>query len=176
MNTIKTTSIAGLLSIASLSAFEGGYDYKDLLKNGGTFYSDSDNPFIQKAKFYGRAQYQAGTVLAGGESYDFVELRRTRLGAEIKFLNHFKFKGNADLENGGVNDVKFDDFTGWDDASLSADLVSLFNIEGFDKLSLTVGKKKIKIGADVHTSSTSIKTIERTRWTDKLLETTTLGL
>ncbi len=166
MNTLKLTSIAGLLSVASLSAFEGGYDYKDLLKNGGTFYSDSDNPFIQKARFYGRAQYQVATVFNDSESYNAVELRRTRLGAEIKFLNNFKFKGNADLENGGTNSVDFGGFTGWDDAGISADLLGLFDIQGFDKLSLTVGKKKIKIGQDVHTSSTKIKTIERSRLTD----------
>jgi len=94
---------------------------------------------------------------------------RERLGAEIKFLNHFKFKGNADLENGSVNDVEFGGFTAWDDAGISADLVSLFGLDSFDKLSLTVGKKKIKIGQDVHTSSTKIKTIERTRLTDGLL-------
>jgi len=135
-------------------------------KNAGTFYKDSSNPYIQKAKVYGRVQYQGGTVLTDGDSFDFVELRRTRLGLEVQFLEHFKWKGNADLENGGTNDVEFDDFTGWDDASLTADLVGLFDIQGFDKLSLSVGKKKIKIGSDVHTSSTKIKAVERTRWTD----------
>ena len=99
MNTTKLTAIASLAGAASLSAFTGGYDYKDLLKNGGTFYSDSSNSLIQKARVYGRAQYQVATVFHGGESEDFVELRRTRLGAEVKFLNYFKFKGNANLDN-----------------------------------------------------------------------------
>jgi len=166
MNTIKKTTFATLAGAVSLAAFEGSYDYENLLKNAGTFYKDSSNPYIQKAKVYGRVQYQGGTVLTDGDSFDFVELRRTRLGLEVQFLEHFKWKGNADLENGGINDVEFDDFTGWDDASLTADLVGLFDIQGFDKLSLSVGKKKIKIGSDVHTSSTKIKAVERTRWTD----------
>ena len=161
--TIEATSVKDAPKLSSSSPASS---FEDLLKNGGTFYKNSDNPYIQKAKIYGRVQIQGGTVLTDGEEFGFAELRRTRVGAEVQFFQHFKFKGNADLENGSVNDIELDEFTGWDDASISADLVSLFNINGFDKLSLTAGKKKIKIGADVHTSSTKIKTTERTRWTD----------
>ena len=161
--TIEATSVKDAPKLSSSSPASS---FEDLLKNGGTFYKNSDNPYIQKAKIYGRVQIQGGTVLTDGEEFGFAELRRTRVGAEIQFFQHFKWKGNADLENGSVNDIELDEFTGFDDAGISADLVSLFNINGFDKLSLTAGKKKIKIGADVHTSSTKIKTVERTRWTD----------
>jgi len=173
MNTIKKTTLMTLAGVASLAAFEYDYataienqDFAGLLKNGGTLYKNSDNSFVQKIKVYGRAQYQTGTVFADGENFNFNEFRRSRLGLEVSFLEHFKWKGNADLENGGTNSVDFDTFTGWDDAGLYADLAGLLDLDGFDKLSLFVGKTKHKIGHDVRSSSTSIKTVERTRWTD----------
>ncbi len=169
MNTTKLTAIASLAGAASLSAFTGGYDYKDLLKNGGTFYSDSSNSLIQKARVYGRAQYQAATVFQGSESENYVALRRLRVGSEVQFLNYFKFKGNIGFNTGGNDDIQVDGIKGWDTVGLTFDLGKAFDISAVDSLKLTVGKRKFKIGEDVHTSSKKIKTIERTRITDSLL-------
>ena len=104
-NPLEATSVANAPKVSSSSPTSS---FEDLLKNGGTFYKNSDNPYIQKAKIYGRVQIQGGTVLTDGEEFGFAELRRTRLGTEIQFLQHFKFKGNADLENGSVNDIELD--------------------------------------------------------------------
>ena len=172
MNAIKLITLGSFAGAASLSAFEGGFDYGDLLKNAGTFYKDETNPYIQKAKFYGRAQYQFGTVLTDGERFDFTELRRTRVGLEVEFFEHFKWKGNADLDNGSVNDTTFEGFGRWDDAGLYIDLNGLFDLNTFDKLTLFAGKTKIAIGADVHPTSTKINVVERTRWTDEGLRPT----
>lgn len=172
MNTkklVKVVALAIVTGATNLSAFESEYDFKKLLQEGGTLYTNSENKYIQKVRFYGRLHYHAGYVFLDGKSNDEYELRRTRLGSDIDFLNYFNFKGNINLDNGDINNLHSGDlftYDGWDDVGFTADLAGLFKLNYFDKLDLIIGKKKINIGQEVHYSSNEMKTVSRTRLQD----------
>lgn len=136
----------------------------DALKSLGKVYKNSENPWIQEVKIFGRAQFQYGYVDGTNGSEGFAEWRRLRVGGQVKFANYFDVLVRANVEDGGVNDHDID-FGGYDEAKLGFRLDKAFDLGSFDKVYLTYGRDKIEIGEDVHTSSKKIKTVERTALT-----------
>lgn len=171
MKKIILSLCATLAVISSLSAFEGGFDYADFLKNGGTFFEDKENPYIQKARVFGRFHYQYAALNADGESATFEEIRRTRLGLDLKFLDYFQFKGNFNVQDGSVNDIGFGGggFLGYqslDEIYLKLDLKKAFNLGYFDSADVRVEKIKVKISPSVKLTSKKIIAIERSAVAD----------
>ncbi|GAA5496217.1 hypothetical protein Rhal01_02399 [Rubritalea halochordaticola] len=136
-------------------------DWCECLKEVGKLYKNKSNPFIQEFKFFGRAQYQWGYTdgEVDGEEFNAQgdELRRLRLGAQVKFLNNFKLKGNINLEQGGFRNHEFG-YNNFDELKLT---YSLGSVGGFDDLALTYGRQKFTFSQEAHTSSKKIKTVER---------------
>ena len=134
-------------------------DFFDLL--GTPVYSSPANPFLQEIKFYGRAQYQWGYTDGDYNGTDFDgngdEIRRLRLGAQIKFLNHFKLKGNVNLEDGGFRNHGLD-YHSFDELYLA---YTLGAFAGFEDVTVGYGRRKVTVGNEVSTSSKKIKTVER---------------
>ncbi len=144
----------------------------DGFKTVGKFYSDDSNPFIQELKFFGRFQAQYGYISGDdvdGDSFSdgLDEIRRLRFGAQIKFLNGFKLKGNVNLIDDDVRDGggRAYEYTGWDQLKLS---YSKKDVAGFDKVKFTYGRHKVALGAETHTSSKKIKTVERSALANKI--------
>lgn len=177
--TMKLTAAASAAVLgSSLSAFAGDVvvpevtpaapsaspcgDWCKCLKTVGKVYSDKNNSLVQELKFFGRFQWQyanvAGEDFMGVDTDDtFTEIRRFRLGTQVKFLNLFKLKVNANFEQGGPNnhDLGYDSL---DEAKLT---MQTGDILGLEDTSLTFGRHKFVFGQEVHTSSKKIKTIER---------------
>ena len=174
--TTKLTTVATMAAFATaLPAFAGpdpivdspaptpsNGDWCNSLKTFGKFYSNSDASFIQELKFFGRFQWQAASV--DGDDYsgssvsdDFTEIRRFRIGTQVKFLNHFKLKVNANLEDGGPNDHSFG-YHSLDEAKVT---YSAGDILGFEGVNITYGRHKFTFSQEAHNSSKKIKTIER---------------
>jgi hypothetical protein len=144
----------------------------DTLKTIGTVYSSKENPYIQKVKFFGRAQVQYGYVDgedSNGDKFnqDFEDVRRLRFGGEVKFLNGFKLKANANFIKDGINLIgdRGLEYTRFDQAKLSYTFKDLL---GFDESAITYGRYQVALGAEQHTSSKKIKTIERSALSNKL--------
>jgi len=173
--TNKLTTAATMVALASaLPALAGpepiveaappasNGDWCNSLKTFGKFHSDKEAAFIQDLKFFGRLQWQSAYVDADdfsgtGVSNDFHELRRLRIGTQVQFLNNFKLKINANLEDGGPNDTSFG-YNSLDEAKLS---YSLGDILGLEDVALTYGRHKFTFSEEAHQSSKKIKTIER---------------
>ncbi|MEO1857371.1 MAG: porin [Rubritalea sp.] len=144
----------------------------DTLETIGTVYKNKENPYIQKVKFFGRAQVQYGYVDgkdSNGDSFnqDFDEFRRLRFGGEVKFLNGFKLKANANFvldekPKGGEREFGYQSF---DQAKLSYTFKDLFSIK---ESTITYGRYKVAVGAEQHASSKKIKTVERSALANKL--------
>jgi phosphate-selective porin len=144
----------------------------DTLETIGTVYSDKENPWVQKVKFFGRAQVQYAYIDGqdvNGDDFnaDFDEVRRLRFGGEVKFLNGFKLKANANFVRdltpvGGDRDFEY---TVFDQAKISYTFKDLL---GADDTVLTYGRYKVALGAEQHTSSKKIKTVERSGIANKL--------
>ncbi len=145
----------------------------DALKNIGTLYKNSENPYIQEFKLFGRYQYQVGSIAGNdingdGFNGNFDQHRRFRLGAQMKFANYFKVKANVNLVvdgrlvgrdlNWGTPDAGFAVF---DEAKLTFDAGKAFSVNGLDTLHFTYGRQKLKMSQEAHTSSKKIKTVER---------------
>lgn len=136
-------------------------DWCQALKDFGKFYKNDSSPYIQELKFFGRFQWQAGTVDAedfNGNDFDddFTEVRRFRIGTQVKFLNHFKLKVNANLEDGGPNDHSF----GYD----GLDVAHLTYTQGAN--TFIYGRQKFTFGQESHDSSKRLKTVERSNLTN----------
>lgn len=155
-------ALAGPAAIIEAPAPSPCGDWCSTLKTFGKVYSSKDNSVIQELKFFGRFQWQAGSVDGddfSGSSVDdhFTEIRRFRLGTQVKFLNHFKLKVNANLEDGGPNDHSFA-YHSLDEAKLS---FSAGDILGLEDVNFSYGRHKFTFSEEAHTSSKKIKTIER---------------
>ena len=144
----------------------------DTLKTIGTVYSNKENPYIQKVKFFGRAQVQYGYIDGNdvnGDDFnaDFDEVRRLRFGGEVKFLNGFKLKANANFIKDGANiaGARSLEYTRFDQAKLSYTFKDLM---GVNESSITYGRYKVALGAEQHTSSKKIKTVERSGIANRL--------
>lgn len=148
----------------------------------GTFYKNKSNPFIQEAGIFGRLQYQQAWIDgdAGGQDFWYDsegQFRRLRLGAYVKFLNHFQVKANADLASdarpsGGDLDL---DYSNIYEATLTFDAQKAFNIGSHSKFLLGYGKSEVRLSEEVNTSSKKIKTIERSAIANKVFPTTVPG-
>lgn len=149
-------------------------DWCDTLKSIGTVYKNSENPYIQELKFFGRYQWQTGWISGddvNGDSFNesFTTHRRFRLGGQMKFANYFKLKANvnlvADAKHTTLNEINwgFPDVASavFDEAKLTFDAGKAFGSAGLDSLHLTYGRQKLKMSQEAHTSSKKIKTIER---------------
>ncbi|MDG1357635.1 MAG: porin [Akkermansiaceae bacterium] len=148
--------------VAEAPAPSNNGSWCESLNDFGKFYKNDNASFIQEMKFFGRFQWQAGSVDGddfSGDSVndDFTEIRRLRIGTQVKFFNQFKLKVEANLEEGGPNDHEFG-YDGLDVAELS---YSAGDIMGFEDVALTYGRQKFKFSQEAHTSSKKIKTIER---------------
>lgn len=151
-----------------------------LANKPGTLYK-SDNPFIQEVGIFGRFQWQAA-YLSGKDvngysfSDDYTDVRRFRLGAQVKFLNYFTAKANAEL----VDDARHattrfpgDDQLGWgfeefDEALLIFDAKKAFGIDQLDALEVAYGRHKFTLGSEARTSSKKLLTVERSALSNKV--------
>ena len=178
------TIIAGAVALSG-SAFAGEVitptpevtnngSWCDGFKNVGKFYSDDSSPYIQSLKFFGRFQAQYAYIDGddvNGDSFNegIDEVRRLRFGAELKFLNGFKLKGNVNLVDDDANSQGGREFAyqNFDQLKLS---YTKKDILGFDKLGLTYGRHKVAVGAEAHTSSKKIKTVERSALSNRIFD------
>jgi len=144
----------------------------DTLKTIGTLYKNSENPYIQEFKLFGRYQYQAGSIAGedvNGDHFNskFDIHRRVRLGGSMKFAQFFKLKFESQLvadgryKGGELNWGQPDAWLAYDQAWLSFDLQKALGLDALDKLNVTYGRQKFLMGSEVHTSSKKSKTIER---------------
>lgn len=156
----------------------GGCDWCQCLtgKFGEPLYQNDDAMLIQAVRFFGRAQVQFAAIdgedVNGNEFSDtFEEIRRLRLGAEVKALKYFKIKANANFENdltpsGGDRDIGYHSL---DVALVTFDAGKLLGGGGIvDSLVLNYGRHKVTMGGEVHTSSNKIKTVERSAVANKV--------
>ncbi len=148
----------------------------------GLLYDNKDNPWIQQLSIGGRFHYQAayvdGNDVRGRNFTDtYSEVRRFRLESEWDFLRYFSSEINVNL----VDDRRFrsshsDDldwgYDSFDELSLSFDLDKALNDtfgdRPLDKIELSYGRTKLKVGAEAHQSSREIYTIERSDISDKI--------
>lgn len=162
---------AGGVETAPAARHHGG-DWCENLKTFGQLYKNEDGQFIQGVKFFGRFQYNYAYINGNdvnGDNFDqsIDEIRRFRLGAEIKFLNGFKLKGNVNLiedeaRSGGGSQLAYQDF---DELLLS---YTKKDIAGLDAVTFFYGRHKVAIGHESHTSSKKLKTVERSALSNKI--------
>ena len=148
-------------------------DWCDYLKTIGTIYKNSENPYIQEFKLFGRYQYQAGSIAGNdvnGDGFNakIDQHRRVRLGGSVKFAQFFKVKVESQLVadgrlvgrdlNWGQPDIPW---AAYDQVWMSFDAKKAFSLDGLDGLKLTYGRQKFLMSAEAHKSSKKIKTIER---------------
>ncbi|MBK1792508.1 porin [Persicirhabdus sediminis] len=171
---LAAPAIAGEPVVAQAPAADCG-DWCETLTSIGTVYKDSSNPYVQQLKFFGRYQYQVAQINGSdvdGDSFNenFTEHRRARLGAELKFLNTFKLKGNINMVSDGRpggGDLNWG-YQSFDELKLSWDAKKQFDLGGVDKLGVTYGRQKWTLSAEAHESSKSIKTVERSAISNKV--------
>ena len=185
--TIKLTTATTIAALCSaLPAFAGpgpivetpeassGGDWCSTFKTFGKVYSNKENPVIQELKFFGRYQFQTGSISGddvNGDSFSeqFTTHRRFRLGTQVKFANYFKLKVNVNLVADATHTTTDEIHWGfpdtasavYDEAKLTFDAHKAFDIEGLDALAFTYGRQKLKMSQEAHASSKKIKTIER---------------
>lgn len=180
MNTKTTTLTVGLSALLAGAVLAGpgkevvvpveepkGFcDYYNDIFSHAKIYSDPGNPLIQEIKFTGRYHGQYHDVESDlGDDSDW-ENRRFRFGADVKFLNSFKFKSSLNLR------------TNYSDPGRFVRNIDEMVIEwaGMDNFVLTGGKQKMWMGRDWNTSSKNIKTIERSILTNNLIVDKSWGL
>jgi len=160
---LSGSALAGdVIAEAAAPAPSNNGSWCDSLDDFGKFYKNDNASFIQEMKFFGRFQWQAASVdgddyAGNGVDDDFTEVRRLRIGTQVKFLDNFKLKVNANLEEGGPNDHQFG-YDGLDEAKLT---YGAGDILGFEDVAFTYGRQKFKFSQEAHNSSKKIKTIER---------------
>ncbi|HCQ34001.1 MAG TPA: hypothetical protein DIV54_10920, partial [Verrucomicrobiales bacterium] len=176
-----TASIIAALTTSALPALAGdgsnGGDWCRLLTEdlGSPIYSNDDAMLIQAVKFFGRAQVQfASTDIDGVNGVDdsetFDEFRRFRLGTQVQILKHFKLKANANFVSdgkpkGGSRDFGYQSL---DVALVSFDAGALLGGGALDGVNVSVGRHKVTMSNEVHTSSKKIKTVERSAVANKV--------
>jgi len=184
--TTKTVAVASAFTfVSTLSGFAGedkavveppkpaSISACDALKNLGKIYKNSENPYIQEWKIFGRFHYQTGYIDGTGSNDEgfhagFDTYRRVRIGTSVKFAQYFKvlfrtqlvadgrYKGGS-LEWG----IPDKEWASYDEVFLSFNAQKAFSLEGLDKLDITYGRQKFLMSAEAHESSKRIKTIER---------------
>lgn len=178
-----TASILAALTTSALPALaadgSNGGDWCRLLTEdlGSPIYSNDDAMLIQAVKFFGRAQVQfASTDIDGVNGVDdsetFDEVRRFRLGTQVQILKHFKLKANANFVSdgkpkGGSRDFGYQSL---DVALVSFDAGALLGGGALDGVNVSVGRHKVTMTNEVHTSSKKIKTVERSAVANKVYQ------
>ncbi|MCP5534676.1 MAG: hypothetical protein H7A51_00405 [Akkermansiaceae bacterium] len=170
-----------ILTLTTITSFAGSNarSEKTVPKNGdwcawlqddpGVLYKNKENPYIQEVAIDGRFQWQYGYVdgESGGRkfNYDTEEIRRFRLGAEVKFLQFFELSASFDLADDlaptgleSDHDIEYADIYS---ATLTFNAQKAFNIQALDSLKISVGKHKVISNGEYSLSSRHIKTIER---------------
>lgn len=134
----------------------------DFLKSIGKVYEDSENPYIQAVEISGRAQWQyaytEGESLLGQDfDEEYTELRRLRVGGEVRFLHQFELGASVNLTQGGPDHYRLgmEDF---DSVTLTYEAGDLLGLEDVE---ISYGRQRFSLGAESHTSSRKIKTVER---------------
>lgn len=165
---MKIQTLAILATLSSLTHAEetplidGSSHPCDLLKEVGELYKANDNPYIQEVKLFGRAQWQYGYTegsSANGEKFEeqYTELRRLRAGIQAKLLDKWELKVSANFEEGGPDDHKL----GYDSFDTAIVKYSIDDTLGLEDINFTYGRQKLTVGAESHTSSKRIQTVER---------------
>ncbi len=178
-----TASILAALTTSALPALaadgSNGGDWCRLLTEdlGSPIYSNDDAMLIQAVKFFGRAHVQfASTDIDGVNGVDdsetFDEVRRFRLGTQVQILKHFKLKANANFVSdgkpkGGSRDFGYQSL---DVALVSFDAGALLGGGALDGVNVSVGRHKVTMTNEVHTSSKKIKTVERSAVANKVYQ------
>ncbi len=151
--------VAGPAEVPSSS---GGASPCCVLKSlGSSIYEGTG--FINSIKFSGRAHFNAASTngyVDGGGSFsdEYIELRRFRFGTKVQLFNDFTLVAAADLnKNSSRDDVRFG-YKSMDELYLK---YALGNIGGVNDASISYGRMKFKFGAEGHTSSNNLKTVER---------------
>ncbi len=147
----------------------------------GTFYKNSENPWIQEFGVFGRFQWQAaylwGEDTTGYDfSDDYTEVRRFRLGAKMKFLQFFEAKANVNLVDDARHSVlpwPGNDSLGWgyedfDEAYLKFNIKDALGIDFLDELAIAYGRHKFELGYEARASSKELLTIERSAISNKV--------
>lgn len=140
-------------------------------KKPGRLYKNKKNPWIQSFEVGGRLHYQFAQVegndvngLDFSDSYD--EFRRFRIETKTELLKYFTAEVNLNL----VDDTRFRrnidgelNFgeTTYDEVSLEFDIADAFDLDFFDEFKAKIGRMKVRITEEGHTSSKEILTIER---------------
>ncbi len=137
----------------------------------GVLYKNDDNPYVQKLEVFGRFHWQYGHVDAedaNGDSFDYQveEVRRFRLGAGMKFLNHWDIRANADLtSDNATRGVDFGQnnlgYKGLFEAKLTFNAASAFDLDAVDTLTIAAGRHLLQQSGEFAVSSRFIKTVER---------------
>jgi len=163
----------------------GGGDWCRLLTEdlGAPLYSNDDAMLIQAMKIFGRAQVQFASTDVDGvggvdDSETFDEVRRLRLGAQLQVLKHFKVKANANFikdsrPKGGSRDYGYHSL---DVALVSFDAGALLGAGALDGVNVSVGRHKVTMSHEVHTSSKKIKTVERSAVANKVYPSRLTGI
>lgn len=156
----------------STSLPSNGGDWCKNLNTISQLYQSEHNKIIQSFKFFGRFQYNYAYVDGNDVNADnfhqsIDEIRRFRLGAEVKILNGFKLKGNVNLiedeaRSGGGSKFAYQDFDELLLTYTSKDIV------GLDTVTFSYGRHKVEIGHESHTSSKKLKTVERSALANKI--------
>jgi phosphate-selective porin len=155
----------------------GGCDWCQCLtdKLGEPLYQNNDAMLIQAVRLFGRAQFQFAAIDgedANGNDFSdtFEEIRRLRLGVDVKALKYFKLHANANFAHdltpdGGDRDIGYHSL---DVGVVSFDAGALLGSGFVDTLTLSYGRHKVALGQEVKTSSKRIKTVERSAPANKI--------
>ncbi len=144
------------------------------LRDAGALYSNAENKWVQELRLLGRFQYQLARVDGTGSdgrgfNYDTDEFRRVWLGARARLLQYVeaeaqwimikdgKPKGNPRTSDGQI----------WEMFS-TLDLGGPLAFNDENRLSAGYGRRILPMGAEWHTSSTKIKTVERSAIANKI--------
>jgi len=158
-----------------------------LKDNPGRLYENDDNPYIQEFSINGRFHWQYAYVDGQGSheggvrrfSYDTEEIRRFRVGFDLKFLNYFRLSADADIVNdlapSGLESDHDIEYANIYSAVLSFDAQKAFEIEALDDFKLIIGKQKVTTSAEQGISSRYIKTVERSAITNYVTPPSSTG-
>ncbi|MCU0797898.1 MAG: OprO/OprP family phosphate-selective porin [Akkermansiaceae bacterium] len=155
------------------------WDFCEWISNdAGLLHEDKDHWLLNRFQISGRFHYQAAYVdgkdVNGRHFHDaYDEYRRTRLEMEMELLRYFDVEVAVNL----VEDRRFRDayptdldwgYDTFDTLAMTVDFDKLLDLEVLDKLHLTYGRMKLKVGEEQHQSSREILTIERSGLSERL--------
>jgi phosphate-selective porin OprO/OprP len=142
-------------------------------KSAGTVWDDPDSFWVQNIKILGRFQYQYAHIEGTGSdgrdfSYDSDEFRRVWLGMRADLLKSMRIQGQWDIVDDGhpKGDSRTFDSQIWELFG-TVDLGHQLQFDD-DTLVAGYGRRILQMGGEWHTSSTKIKTVERSAIANKI--------